>query len=220
MDEKLLVAIQDAATTIATPNWADTLSAIASVVAVIAACLIAWKQYGITKKQNEISEQQARIMDQQNKIAVFDKQFELYNITEKCLQFSKALSLSFGFSPGTVTLPNIQLSFLGAFSDIYANPETIESFKNIFYFQETQKIVKKLSQAEFVFSKEVSEDIGGHLVSLANCLSYLICADMFTNIGIPLEMLMMNYCTAAEKIETEGILQKMKNQLRSEGKTA
>ncbi|MBD5162407.1 MAG: hypothetical protein HDT14_10430 [Oscillibacter sp.] len=224
--EDILIEIRNV---IANPNWAAQMSSIAALFTVIFAGLalvvtikvaqrqnkILEAQTSIAKEQTEISKKQAEIAEQQNKIAVFDKQFELYDITNKCLQFSKGLSLSIGVSPKAVTLSNIRLAFLGVFSDMYVAPETLENSKQTFYFQETYKIRTKLCQAEFIFSEDGSEDIGEHLIALANCLSYLICADTFMNSGISLEILMMNYCSTAEKIETEGILQKMKKELYS-----
>ena len=76
MDE-LLVAIQEAANTIATPNWADILGVCFSLMAVIVACLVALKQ-------NEISRKQTDIADKQNKIALFEKRFEIYDILSIC----------------------------------------------------------------------------------------------------------------------------------------
>ena len=65
MDE-LLVAIQNAANTIAAPNWADIMSACFSLFAIIVAGFVAWKQIEISRKQTDIA-------DRQNKIALFEK---------------------------------------------------------------------------------------------------------------------------------------------------
>lgn len=72
MDE-ILVAIQEAANTIATPNWADKLSALLSLLAIFAAGIVAWRQNKISREQTEISKQQMSIADKQNKIALFEK---------------------------------------------------------------------------------------------------------------------------------------------------
>lgn len=207
--EEILVALQKAAETTAAPNWADKLSVVISLLAVIVAGFVAWKQYGITKKQNELSEQQAKIMDQQNKIAVFDKQFELYDITEKCLQFAKGISLTMGFEPKTVTLSNIRSTFLGTFSDTYVAKDAIDQFDFMFYYQEVCKIRKKLHQAEFLFSEEISRP----LLSLADNLMYLICSDVFTNSGMPFEALILSFTASANTLETEEILKKMKSEV-------
>ena len=76
MDE-LLVTIQDAANTIATPNWADIMSVVFSLLAIIVAGFVAWRQ-------NEISRKQSDIADKQNRIALFEKRFEIYNILLCC----------------------------------------------------------------------------------------------------------------------------------------
>ena len=206
--EEIIVAIQEAAKTIATPNWAAILSVIISLFAVAVAGFVAWKQ-------NKISEQQAKIMEQQNKIAIFDKQFELYDITTKCIQFAKGLSLSMGFDPKKVTLSNIRSTFLSAFSDTYVARDAIDQFEYMFYYQEACKIRKKLYQAEFLFSKEISQ----YLLSLADNLIYLICSDVFTESGVPFEMLVLNYTTSANALETDKILIKMKNEVHKTNMT-
>jgi len=76
--EELFTAIQKAADTIANPNWAAIMSALASILAVIVAGIVAWKQYGIAKKQNEIAEKQADIADKQNKISLFERRYSAY----------------------------------------------------------------------------------------------------------------------------------------------
>lgn len=76
MDE-IVVAIQNAANTIATPNWADIMSVCFSLAAVIVACIVAWRQ-------NEISRKQTSIADKQNRIALFEKRLEIYDILKSC----------------------------------------------------------------------------------------------------------------------------------------
>lgn len=76
MDE-LLVAIQEAAKTIAAPNWADIVSVGFSLLAVIVAGIVAWRQ-------NEISRKQTSIADKQNRIALFEKRLEIYDILLFC----------------------------------------------------------------------------------------------------------------------------------------
>lgn len=90
MDE-LLVAIQEAADTIAAPNWADIMSVCFSLAAVVVACIVAWRQNEISreqteisKKQTEISQEQAAIADKQNRISLFEKRFEIYDILSAC----------------------------------------------------------------------------------------------------------------------------------------
>lgn len=77
MDEDLLIAIQNAANTIAAPNWADIMGVCLSLLAVIVACFVAWRQ-------NEISRKQTFIADNQNKIALFEKRLEIYDVLLSC----------------------------------------------------------------------------------------------------------------------------------------
>lgn len=81
MDE-ILVAIQEAADKIAAPNWADIMSVCFSLAAVVVACIVAWRQ-------NEISRKQTDIADKQNKIALFEKRVEIYDILLSCSTSSK-----------------------------------------------------------------------------------------------------------------------------------
>lgn len=207
--EEILTAIQRAAETVATPNWADKLSVIISLLAVIVAGFVAWRQYGIAKRQNEISEQQAKIMDQQNKIAIFDKQFELYDITTKCLQFAKTIFLLSEANPEKITLPRIRLTFMGVLSGKYVAQDEIEEFEYMFFYQEVCKVQRKLYQAEFLFSKEISE----RLIKLADSLMGMICAESFTCNGLPLAMPVSYFTGIANTLETEEILKKMKDEL-------
>lgn len=92
--EEILAAIQKAADTIATPNWAAVMSAIASVGAVIVAVVIAIKQVEIAKKQNEIAEKQANISIEQNKIALFEKRFRAYDKISKIIGIAHVIEKS------------------------------------------------------------------------------------------------------------------------------
>ena len=78
MDE-LLIAIQNVANTIATPNWADKLSVLLSLLAIFAAGIVAWRQNKISREQTEISRKQTDIADKQNKIALFEKRYAVYH---------------------------------------------------------------------------------------------------------------------------------------------
>lgn len=90
---EILVAIQAAANTIATPNWAVVLSVVTALGAVAVAIIVAIKQNKIAEKQNEIAERQAEIAEQQNKIALFKERYvvysELYKFFTICSQIKK-----------------------------------------------------------------------------------------------------------------------------------
>ena len=80
--EEILAAIQKSAEKIAEPNCADILSVVFSFLAIVVAGVVAWRQ-------NKISKQQADISEQQNKIAVFDKRYDLYDTVLKCISLSE-----------------------------------------------------------------------------------------------------------------------------------
>lgn len=80
----IFAAIQKAANTIATPNCAAWLSAIAALAAVVAAIIIAIKQNKIAKQQTEIAAEQNKFSEEQTQIAA--KQIEF---TEKQTQIAE-----------------------------------------------------------------------------------------------------------------------------------
>lgn len=78
---------------IGTPSWADIASVGLSLLAVIVAGFVAWKQFKIANEQNVIVLKQAEIADKQNQIALFDKRFELYNILKSCTTSPEIIKL-------------------------------------------------------------------------------------------------------------------------------
>lgn len=93
--KEILDAIQKAAETIATPNCAVWLSAVAAIGAVVVAIIvavrqnnIAGKQTDIAKKQTEIAKIQAEISEQQNKIALFKERYAVYCEIRKIINIS------------------------------------------------------------------------------------------------------------------------------------
>lgn len=89
--EEILAAIQKAAETIATPNWAAWLSAVATVGTLVVAVIVAIMQYIIYKKQNEIAKKQTDISDKQNKIALFEKRYAVYREIVKITSLDEGL---------------------------------------------------------------------------------------------------------------------------------
>ena len=152
MDE-ILVAIQDAANTIATPNWADILGVCFSLAAVIVAC-------GVAKKQTEISRKQTDIADKQNKIALFEKRFEIYDILAICRASVQTMEL------------------IGKNDDIleFLFVRLVKSLEEYHQFQNKAKIYlincsAKLRCANFFFSEEVASyiiNVSVKLLILAN----------------------------------------------------
>lgn len=90
MDE-LILAIQEAANTIASPTWADIMGVFLSFVAIVVAFIVAFMQYKILKrqtnildKQTSIVDKQTSIADRQNQIALFEKRLEIFDILLAC----------------------------------------------------------------------------------------------------------------------------------------
>lgn len=122
---ELLLAIKDAADTIAAPNWAVAISAFAAVGTVLVAVLIALKQIKIakeqneiTKKQNEIAQKQIEISEQQNKIALFKERYSVYCELQKSVRFGKEVKKLFdtivqGYSVSSISILNIGLLVFG-----------------------------------------------------------------------------------------------------------
>lgn len=90
--KEILDTIQKAAETIAAPNCAAWLSAVATVGAVTVAIIVAVKQNNIAKKQNEIILKQADIAKKQNEIALFEKKYAVYNICTLCISFLQSIN--------------------------------------------------------------------------------------------------------------------------------
>lgn len=154
--EEILVAIQKAAETIATPNWAAILSVVISLLAVVVAGFVAWRQYGITKMQNDISQKQAEIAEQQNRIALFEKRYELYRIISDCRFLSLFLLESAKKQSDIYTI--VALAF-----NIDVNETPVQ--RNTVWPHISAK-VDKLKQSDFLFSKNISIYINRLSVSL------------------------------------------------------
>lgn len=183
-----------AANTIASPNWADILSVLFSFLAIIVAGIVAWKQ-------NKISKQQSDIAEQQNKIAVFDKRYELYDIVSKCIALSDNLSTLFGGK--VISTENVHLIFAITFK------EPSDCIENISAFVEVSNIYSKLNQAEFLFSKNVSDSLS----NLSSNLFRLILANAPANQNISLSELVEDYHQTIKNLKTDGILQEIKKDL-------
>ena len=158
--EEILVAIQEAANTIATPNWADIMSACCSLLAVFVACFVAKRQNEISRKQTEILGLQTSIADKQNRIALFEKRLEIYDILSSCkasVQMLKSIK-------GNVDI----LEFL--FVRLVNSSEEYLKFKD----KATIYIINcsaKLRCANFFFPEEIAADIVNvavKLLALAN----------------------------------------------------
>ena len=138
MDE-ILVAIQDAANTIAAPNWADIMSVCFSLAAVIVACIVAWRQ-------NEISRKQASMADKQNRIALFEKRFEVYEILSSCRSSARIINQ---VDKDEDVLRYMFNSFTG-YQEIY---QKFDRNKASLYLMNCSA---KLRLADFIFPEEIA----------------------------------------------------------------
>lgn len=149
--EEILVAIQNAAETIAAPNWADVASVCFSLAAVIVAVIIALKQ-------NEISRKQASIADKQNKIALFERRLEIYDILSSCRASASIIKLSDDDNKENI------LRYL--FISFAENTQ----IKNTFGDEEMRLYLincsTKLQQARFLFSDKIAPYIAEVSVDL------------------------------------------------------
>ena len=140
-------------------SW-DAISAFAawagvfmSLLAVIVAGLVAWKQ-------NKISESQASIADKQNRIALFEKRLEIYDILWSCRVSVEKMKL--------IEENEEILGFLFV--------RLVKNFEEYHRFQNYARVYiigcsEKLRCANFFFSEEIASDIikvAVKLLALAN----------------------------------------------------
>lgn len=175
---EILAAIQKAADTIATPNWAAIASVVISFLAVIVATgvaiYVAKKQNKITEKQTEIALKQAEIAEQQNKIALFQERYSVYRETMKVQSISLQIS-SFGVKKRTILLHEIEAIY-GVQFPIEESPlDLAVSF--ISQIKASEYIIR---QAVFLFRNIEEEDINGLMDAWIEYAIYLSKGDTST----------------------------------------
>lgn len=191
--EEILVAIQNAANTIAAPNWADIASVGLSLLAVVVAGFVAWKQNKIILKQAEIAEQQ-------NKISLLEERITIYNVAFCCKSIAeKILECAKNNKEAASIFQDIAQKSLFTFSALPISRE---------YIGETdiKLILEKLSHAEFSFSEGVSKS----LVALAARLVFLMLAYNEEEFNVQKGLLRQ----LLEHIEEDKVFEKAKNELR------
>lgn len=193
--EEILAAIQKAAETIATPNWAAIASVGLSFLAVVVAGFVAWKQNKIVLKQAEIAEQQ-------NKIVLFEKRYDVYETVRKLVRVAEKI----------VECKNTNL-ICNAFQDTFEEWPSKE-VKDLCEFRRTflLNIYGKLDPAEFLFS----DDIYGKILILQASLLLLIYAIIENNSSVTheFEKYRIRFCESAGRIKSENILKKMETDLQ------
>lgn len=166
--EDLFVEIQNAARVIATPNYATWISAVAALGAVIVAVIVAVKQNKISVKQNEIAKKQADISERQNRIALFEKRYEVYCELLKICNLSDQMNHVEGHQR-TLLLREIEA--------IYEIEITNKNSINAQLSVAITRIKKSeyiLHQSVFLFSNIDSENIQQLIDSLLNCMIFII----------------------------------------------
>ena len=141
MDE-LLVAIQNAANTIAAPNWAAIISAIFSFVAIIVAGVVAWKQNKIAENQDKLVERQIGISEQQNRIALFEKQYAVYHELIKIISIGEELD-----SQQMFTRDDLLDALEASWGIIFTHEQNAH--------EKSVAIVKKVAEAERIIAQSI-----------------------------------------------------------------
>ncbi len=169
--EKLFVEIQNAASVIASPNWADKLSVVISLIAAGIAVIVAWKQTKIANKQSEIAKEQADISDRQNKIALFEKKYEVYCELFKIINIGDQLDF---------TGPHSQFSLLREIEVIcgasFADEKNVNAqLKGILtYIKKSEYVIR---QSVFLFSCIAEKDIAELINALMECMIFILKSD-------------------------------------------
>lgn len=197
--EEILIAIQEAADTIATPNWADILSVCFSLAAVFVACVVAWRQNKvsreqteISKKQAEISREQAAIADKQNRIALFEKRFEIYDILSLCI----------------ASIPKMKLIEENESVTEYLFVSLAKNIEEYHRFQNNTRIYlincsEKLRCANFFFSEKTAM----YIINVAVKLLILLRADAEKPENY--NEIKQNFFDAVEDLDKNGIIRRI-----------
>lgn len=195
--EEILAAIQKAAETIATPNWADIASVGLSLLAVVVAGFVAWKQIGIARSQNIISKMQTQIADKQNQIALFEKRFELYNILNSCTT-----------SPEIVELAKDNEDILKYLFVVFGQKpvDEFDSYTARFYLENCST---KLQQSIFLFSKEIVP----YILSISTTLLLLSSADMESDGQEIINKRKQDYFISIKAFESIGGLKRIRSEM-------
>ena len=197
--EEIFWAIQQAADTIATPNWADIASVGLSLLAVSVAGFVAWKQFKIANEQNAIVLKQAEIADKQNQIALFDKRFELYNILKSCTT-----------SPEIIKLVKEDKDILKYLAIVFGrNSEATDELDNKEASLYLTNCSLELQQSIFLFSKEITQ----YIVSISAALLLLACADVEAGGQERFNEKKQGYLMSIKEFEDKGGLRRIRDEM-------
>ena len=199
---ELLIAIQNAANTIAAPNWAAIMSVCFSLLAIIVAGFVAWKQIEISRKQSDIA-------DKQNKIALFEKRLEIYDILKSCETSSQIL--------GWLHEDEDILKCL--FSSLVKNEKQYQKLlKNEEGYQEHLKNARiyvincatKLQRATFLFPGEIAP----YFVNLSNKLYSLTTANSKDDGPKKYAEKKQAYFKAIDDFDKNGVIKKIEEEMK------
>jgi len=197
--EEILAAIQKAAETIGTPSWADIASVGLSLLAVIVAGFVAWKQFKIANEQNVIVLKQAEIADKQNQIALFDKRFELYNILKSCTT-----------SPEIIKLVKKDKDILKYLAIVFGrNSEATDELDNKEASLYLTNCSLELQQSIFLFSKEITQ----YIVSISTALLLLAYADVEAGGQERFNEKKQGYLMSIKEFEDTGGLRRIRDEM-------
>lgn len=193
--EEILTAIQEAANTIAAPNWADIMSVCFSLFAIIVAGVVAWRQ-------NEISRKQKDIADKQNKIALFEKRFEIYDILSSCSASAQVIKM-LNKNENEDVLQDLFFVFVN-------NPMQHKNFNRDEARIYLTNCASKLQSASFFFSEEIVSYITAASVEL------LILANSDAKVDGPkkYEEKKQDYFEAIKNIDKNEVLKSMKAEMK------
>lgn len=180
-------------------SW-DAISAFAawfgvftSILAILAAGIVAWRQ-------NEISRKQTDIADKQNKIALFEKRFEIYDILSSCSASAQVIKM---LNKNENVLQYLFFVFIN-------NPMQHKNFNRDEARIYLTNCASKLQSASFFFSEEIVSYITAASVEL------LILANADAKVDGPkkYEEKKQNYFEAIKNIDKNEVLKSMKAEMK------
>lgn len=186
--EEFLKAIGKAAETIASPNYADKLALVLSLIAILCATGVAIFQ--------------VRISNQQNKIALFEKRYKVYDTARICVSASKKVA---EFAKDLDDVYDIFCTVFHDWPHMKTNDDTDKRW--VFQFFE---IAEKLEESEFLYDKEIYQRIQ----TLNAFLLVLVGTTYLKEEERDFQRRKEHFCRAAEDIISNHVLEKMRKELQ------
>ncbi len=151
--ENLFLELQNDSLVIASPNWVDILSLVTSILAIVVAGIVAYRQVDISK--------------QQNKIALFELRYKMYNRILDCNHFARFICI--------LAKENKDIFKIYEMTVRDRNPAAgMEHLDDSVLISEMLSFVGELEKVEFLFSHDVAQYstlLSSELVlTITNCL--------------------------------------------------